>query len=89
MPTCLASRDPKRWDEPNKIDINRKGAHMTFATGPHTCLGMHLAKRELIIVIEAFLSRFKNIRLRPDSAVKWHTYGNFGIDDLPITWDPI
>ena len=89
MPTCLASRDPKRWDDPNRINIDRKGVNLTLATGPHSCLGAHLAKKELKIVFEAFLSRFRNIRLQPDREVKWHTQGNFGIDNLPIMWDPV
>ncbi len=87
LPTCLASRDPRRWADPHAIDIDRKGLHITLGVGVHNCLGAHLAKREVRIVLEEFLSRFTNIRLQEHVPVKWHTEGNFGIDNLPITWD--
>lgn len=88
MPTCLASRDPRQWTNPNKIDLDRKGNNLTLATGIHSCLGAHLARREVKVVLEQFLSRFANIRLQPGADVKWHSQGNFGVDSLPITWDP-
>jgi hypothetical protein len=48
---------------------------------------MHLAKRELRIALEAFLSRFKNIRVRSGETYKYHTRGLWGVDYLPLEWD--
>ena len=48
---------------------------------------MHLARREIRTVLEAFLSRFKNIRLAEGGKCKYHTGGVFGVDRLPLTWD--
>ncbi len=84
----LAARDPQAYDDPHKIDINRKPRHIAFGTGPHTCLGIRLAKREVRIVLECFLSRFKNIRIKPGESHRYHVGSVFGIDYLPLEWDP-
>lgn len=87
--TPAASRDPRIYANPHVVDIDRNPRHMTFATGPHVCLGMHLARRELRTVLEAFLSRFKNIRIAEGERCDYHTGGVFGVDRLPLVWDPI
>ena len=52
LPISLADRDPAVFDNPHEVDIDRKPRHINFGTGVHTCLGIHLAKRELRIVVE-------------------------------------
>jgi cytochrome P450 len=87
LPTYLASRDPEAYENPDVIDIDRRSRSITFATGAHACLGIHLAKREIRIVIEAFLSRFKNIRIPKGESYAYHTGGVLGVDRLPLEWD--
>jgi cytochrome P450 len=61
-----ANRDPSRWDDPDTFDIHRKmQPHMSFAHGPHTCLGMHLARMETTVVINRVLDRLPDVRLAP------------------------
>jgi cytochrome P450 len=58
-----ANRDPGRWDDPDRFDIHRKmQPHMAFAFGPHTCLGMHLARMETTVAINAVLDRLPAVR---------------------------
>ena len=85
--TPAAGRDPRAYEEPHKIDIDRNSRHLTFATGPHICLGMHLARREIRTVLETFLSRFDNIRIPEGEKCEYHTGGVFGVDRLPLAWD--
>ena len=87
--TPAAGRDPRVYENPHKIDIDRNARHVSFATGPHICLGMHLARREIRTVLEAFLSRFRNIRIPEGETCQYHTGGVFGIDRLPLAWDRI
>lgn len=87
LPTCLAGRDPEAYDDPHRVNIDRRSSHIAFAVGPHICLGRHLARRELATVIEAFLSRFRNIRIPEGEHYRFHTGGVFGVDYLPLEWD--
>jgi len=70
---CLgaANHDPGRWENPHTFDIFRKPrAHMAFATGTHTCLGMHLARMETESLLNALFDRLPNLRLDPDADPK-------------------
>lgn len=87
LPLMLADRDPGIFADPHTIDIDRKPRHIAFGTGTHNCLGIHLAKRELRIVIELFLERFRNIRIKPGEAYRYHTGRTFGVEYLPLVWD--
>ncbi len=89
LPIALAGRDPTVFDNPHVIDIDRKPRHINFGTGVHNCLGVHLAKRELRIVVVEFLKRFRNIRIKPGENYRYHTGRTFGIDYLPLVWDMI
>jgi cytochrome P450 len=63
---CLgsANRDPSRWDHPDQFDLFRDPKqHLAFAFGPHMCLGMHLARMETTVVINAVLDRLPDVRL--------------------------
>lgn len=61
-----ANRDEKRFEDPDAFDIQRPPRqHLSFAFGPHRCLGMHLARMETKVVLEALLDRLPNLRLDP------------------------
>lgn len=63
-----ANRDANRWTDPDRWDIDRGAVpHLAFGTGPHQCLGMHLARVELEAGIEAVLDRLPDLRLDPDA----------------------
>jgi cytochrome P450 len=88
LPTFLAGRDPRAWTNPHVIDIDRRPRHVTFGTGVHVCLGIHLAKREIKIMLEAFLSRMRNVRRPEAGRYEYHTTNTIGIDRLDLEWDP-
>lgn len=63
-----ANRDETRYENPDAFDIARpQRAHMAFAFGAHRCLGMHLARMESRVVLEALLDRLPNLRLDPEA----------------------
>lgn len=67
---CLgaANRDPRRWDNPDAYDPFRKGQyHLGFGLGPHQCLGMNVAKQEMVTALNVLMDRFPNMRLDPDA----------------------
>jgi cytochrome P450 len=67
---CLAAanRDPARWERPDEFDPARPvQPHLGFGNGAHICLGMHVARAEIVTAISALLDRFPNLRLDPDA----------------------
>jgi len=84
-----ANRDPERWENPDAFDIHRPAKpHIAFAIGAHTCLGMHLARMESRVVLEAVLDRLPNLRLDPE-AKDPHITGELFRSPLalPLVWD--
>ncbi len=84
-----ANRDETRWDHPERFDIFREPkAHLAFAAGPHTCLGMHLARMETAVVVNALLDRLPNLRLDPDEEPPRITGMTFrSPPSLAVVWD--
>jgi cytochrome P450 len=71
-----ANRDETRWARPDEFDVFRPAkAHVSFALGPHTCLGMHLARMETTVALETILDRLPGLRLNP-AAEDVHISGN-------------
>lgn len=63
-----ANRDETRFERPDEFDIHRlPRQHMSFAFGPHRCLGMHLARMETKVLLEALMERLPNLRLDPEA----------------------
>ena len=63
-----ANHDETRWERADELDIERpQTAHIAFASGPHMCLGMHLARMETKVAINRVLDRLPNVRLDPDA----------------------
>lgn len=55
-----ANRDERVFENPDKFDITRKvRKHVGFGFGVHTCMGLHLARREMVNLIEAMRTRVK------------------------------
>jgi cytochrome P450 len=60
-----ANRDPDTFENPDKFDPFRSNlrAHVTFAQGPHVCLGLHLARLEAHYALERALARLPYLQL--------------------------
>jgi cytochrome P450 len=62
-----ANHDETRWREPERFDVfRRQRPHAAFALGPHTCLGMHLARMETRVLLEELLV-MPDLRLDPEA----------------------
>jgi len=63
-----ANHDPTRWDRPERFDPHRPAKpNVGFAGGPHVCLGMHVARAEMWVAMNAVLDRLPNLRIDPDA----------------------
>jgi cytochrome P450 len=89
--TGSANRDEARWDDASEWKLGRETQHhLAFGTGPHQCLGMHLARLELRVGLNTILDRLPNLRLDPDGAdqVVIEGYAFRGPRALPVLFDP-
>ena len=59
------NRDERKFDNPDNLIIDRKGArnHISFGYGIHRCMGNRLAELQLRILWEELLKRFDNIEV--------------------------
>jgi cytochrome P450 len=58
-----ANRDPEVFDDPDTFRLDReRSVHAAFGGGAHLCLGMHLARMEMSVAIEAILDRLPHLR---------------------------
>jgi cytochrome P450 len=84
-----ANRDPRHWEEADEFVIDRKkNNHFGFASGPHRCLGMHLARREMAIAVKEWLDVIPNFELDTDEQLFERGGGAMmALDRLPLRWE--
>ena len=90
MSLGAANRDPGRYSDPDAFDIFRGDKqHMSFGDGAHKCLGMHLARLEMRVLLNAVLDRLPGVRLDP-GAEDTHIHGLMfrSPPNLPVLFDP-
>jgi cytochrome P450 len=85
---CYASanRDRGIFADPDEVRIDRRpNPHLAFGAGPHTCLGAHLARAEIRIVLEEALARIPSFRIDPEGDVEFTPHGDLrGFWKLPL-----
>lgn len=88
LPNTVANRDPKVFDNPQTIDLERKvNNHVTFGVGPHRCIGSHLAKREIMISLQSWLRAIPDFELA-DTQQNAAAFGGsvMGFESLGLIW---
>lgn len=60
-----ANRDPSVFDDPLRFDIHRANARhgLSFSSGAHHCLGVHLARMQTVIALEEMLAAWPSLEL--------------------------
>ncbi|NOD30316.1 cytochrome P450 [Ruegeria atlantica] len=59
-----ANRDPRQFAQPDEVVLDRRpNKHHAFAGGPHTCVGLTLARMEGRVAVGRFLARFPTYRI--------------------------
>ena len=66
----------------DRPDINH---HLGFAAGPHRCLGMHLARHELIIALQEWHKRIPDYHIKPGVELEYSGNPRTPLY-LPLVW---
>lgn len=78
-----ANRDERHYPDPDRFDVTRNPTdQLGWGTGPHMCGGMHLAKLEMEVLLEAMIERVARIEV--GDPVIGTNRGLYGFDSLPI-----
>ncbi|MEU6041788.1 cytochrome P450/oxidoreductase [Actinomadura sp. NPDC047616] len=86
-----ANHDERHFDDPDELDIRRDNAagHLSFGYGSHQCLGKHLARMEMQVMLQEFTTRLPHMRLVPDQEFTYLPNTSFrGPEHLWVQWDP-
>jgi cytochrome P450 len=82
-----ANRDAEVFADPERFDITRSpNPHVGYgAAGPHFCLGAHLARRELTVMLRELLTRVPDIAVAGEPDRLLSSFVN-GIKRLPCSF---
>jgi cytochrome P450 len=86
---AAANRDDGHFAHPDDLDLAQADqGHLSFGGGIHRCLGSHLARRELRLVVEEFHRLVPDYELAPDAdpRVVWPS-GTLHLVDLPLVFN--
>ena len=84
-----ANRDASAFPDPHTFKTNRppKPIMTTFGPGPRACPGMHLARKELALVLDVVLERLPNLKLLDAEAGQPAGAVMRGPQTLPVSTD--
>ena len=90
VPNNLSGIDDRAYPNPMVVDFDRGVGpmdHNTFGNGPHKCIGSGLARAEIQVFLEEFVSQMPEFRLDPDRVNVEHCGSVPGFDELYLRWD--
>ena len=91
LPKCLYGLDDRIIDDPVRVDFHRKPSairHAAFGAGPHTCPGAVLARREIMVFFDEWLSRIPHFEVDPAKPAVMASGPVNGVLELHLRWAP-
>ncbi len=83
-----ANRDPRRWEQPDEYDIDRRNAgHVGFGSGIHACVGQVLARLEGEVVLSALARKAASIEITGPVTRRLNNTLR-GLASLPVRLEP-
>ncbi|RYD54141.1 MAG: cytochrome P450 [Verrucomicrobiaceae bacterium] len=94
LPPASGNYDEGAFNDPFTFRVDRfpnpkQPVHLTFGKGMHICLGVHLARAELLLALDTLLERLPGLRLlNPDNPGPTGTTSR-GMQELEVAFDDI
>ncbi len=86
---AVANLDDAGFDRPLEVDFERVAKrHIAFASGFHRCLGSHLARMELTVILTALHERIPDYALDPEATPGYNNTMIRTVDPLPLVFTP-
>lgn len=79
-----ANRDERRFEDPDTFKLDRQGPNLSFAAGPHYCVGATLARVEAEIAVSTIAQRLPQMRIDSDELVYRPNVILRGLQALPV-----
>lgn len=86
---AAANRDPAKYPDPDRFDIERANArsHLAFGKGIHMCVGNMLSRKEMAVAYTELLTRLADFRVADGHVPSWPPNMLLrGLTTLPITF---
>ena len=84
-----ANHDEAQFPDPETFRLDRgRNHHLAFGAGAHKCLGEHLARLEIAVVVTEVLRRIPDYELVDGGRVDWTPGMNREMKALPVTFAP-
>jgi cytochrome P450 len=86
---AAANRDPAKYPDPDRFDIERANArsHLAFGKGIHMCVGNMLSRKEMAVAYTELLTRLADFRVANGHVPSWPPNMLLrGLTTLPITF---
>ncbi|MGH9208480.1 MAG: cytochrome P450 [Acidimicrobiales bacterium] len=85
MALAAANRDPGVYEDPDAFSIDREGPPaLSFGAGPHLCLGAHLARLEVEVMLAHLVGHCEAMTLAGPEP-EWRIVGPFrGLSHLYV-----
>ncbi len=85
----LSGLDDRVYDDPFTVDFDRPPApHNSLGNGAHRCVGQHLGRMELRVMLEEWAKAMPIVRFDPDQPPPSSSPGSvLKVDRLHLAWD--
>jgi cytochrome P450 len=85
-----ANLDPERFEAPTRFRLGRERSHIAFGSGPHRCVGEHLAMVEMRVTVQEVLNTIPDVRIPVGEAPVWGSGAvRRGVRVLPVEFTPV
>jgi len=86
--SMLHGLDSRRYENPESVDFERPASrHAVFGNGPHRCVGALLARVELKVYLQEWMSRIPEFRLDTDDPPRAEGGMVNSVTYVPLRWD--